>query len=147
MEFFDEITIKASQKAVYSALNDPAVLRQCIPGCDELIQHSPTNLEAKVVLKIGPVKARFAGVVTLNTDQAPDSFTLTGEGKGGAAGFARGSADVLLKEVGEVTVLSYNAKVQVGGKIAQVGSRLISGTAKKLSASFFAEFADIVVKN
>lgn len=144
MELSDEIRIPASKAEVYKALNDPEILRACIPGCEELIQHSPEQLEAKVVLKIGPVKARFAGEVTLDTSQAPDAFSLSGEGKGGAAGFAKGGADVTLVEDGDETVLTYTAKADVGGKIAQLGSRLIAGTAKKLSAKFFASFAEQV---
>lgn len=144
MELSDEITIAAPKQRVYAALNDPDVLRQCIPGCEELIQHSPTDLEAKVVLKIGPVKARFAGTVALDTANAPDGFSLTGEGKGGAAGFAKGGADVELEEVAGQTVLRYTAKVEIGGKIAQLGSRLVAGTAKKLSAKFFNTFAEVL---
>jgi len=144
MELSDEIIINASKTVVYDALNDPEVLRRCIPGCEELIQHSPTDLEAKVVLKIGPVKARFGGVVTLDTAGAPDAFSLKGEGKGGAAGFAKGGADVTLSEVEGGTRLAYTAQAEVGGKIAQLGSRLISGTAKKLSGKFFEKFAEEV---
>ena len=142
MELNDEIRIAAPKDVVYAALNDADVLRQAIPGCEELIQHSPTELEATVVLKIGPVKARFKGNVVLDTAQAPDAFSLSGEGKGGAAGFAKGGADVTLSEDGGETVLAYTAKVDMGGKIAQLGSRLIAGTAKKLSAKFFADFAE-----
>ena len=141
MELNDEVRIPAPKQVVYDALNDPEILRQCIPGCEELIQHSPTELEAKVVLKIGPVKARFSGNVILQTEGAPNAFSLSGEGKGGAAGFAKGTADVTLREEGAETVLNYHAKAEVGGKIAQLGSRLINGTARKLSASFFKKFA------
>lgn len=144
MELSDEIRIAAPKAVVYAALNDPDVLRQCIPGCEELIQHSPEQLEAKVVLKVGPVKARFSGNVTLDTSNAPDGFSLTGEGKGGAAGYAKGGAEVTLTEDGDETVLAYTAKADVGGKIAQLGSRLILGTAKKLSGKFFSQFAEIV---
>jgi hypothetical protein len=144
MELSDEIRISAPRDVVYAALNDPEVLQECIPGCEELIQHSPEELEAKVVLKIGPVKAKFSGAVTLDNSNAPGAFSLTGEGKGGAAGFAKGGADVTLAEDGEETVLTYVAKVEMGGKIAQLGSRLIQGTAKKLSAKFFQSFADKV---
>ncbi len=146
MELTDEIRIAAPKHAVYRALNDPDVLRECIPGCEELIQHSPEHLEAKVVLKIGPVKARFNGEVTLDNSQAPDSFSLSGEGKGGAAGFAKGGADVSLTADGDETVLSYTAKVTIGGKIAQLGSRLIAGTAKKLSGKFFDKFGEVVAE-
>jgi carbon monoxide dehydrogenase subunit G len=144
MDLSDEIRIQAPRDVVYRALNDPEILRECIPGCEELIQHSPENLEAKVVLKIGPVKARFAGEVTLDTTNAPDGFTLTGEGKGGAAGFAKGGAEVTLTEDGDETILAYTATVDIGGKIAQLGSRLIAGTAKKLSGKFFTRFGEIV---
>jgi carbon monoxide dehydrogenase subunit G len=129
---------------VYAALNDPEVLRQCIPGCEELIKHSETELEAKVVLKIGPVKARFGGNVELDTSGAPDAFSLTGQGSGGAAGYAKGGADVTLVEVDGVTTLSYTAKVDIGGKLAQLGSRLIQSTAKKLAGKFFKTFAEVV---
>ncbi|KIC40982.1 carbon monoxide dehydrogenase [Ruegeria sp. ANG-S4] len=144
MDLSDEIRIAAPREDVYRALNDPDVLRECIPGCEELTQSEPGKLEAKVVLKIGPVKARFAGEVTLDTSNAPDGFTLSGEGKGGAAGFAKGGADVTLTEDGDETVLSYTAKVDIGGKIAQLGSRLIAGTAKKLSGKFFTKFGEVV---
>jgi len=144
MELSDEIRIHAPKQVVFDALNDPEVLRQCIPGCEELIQHSPTELEAKVVLKVGPVKARFSGVVVLDPGNAPDGFSLAGEGKGGAAGFAKGGADVTLHEDAGETILRYQAKAEVGGKIAQLGSRLIQGTARKLSAAFFAKFATVV---
>ena len=144
MDLHDEIRIKAPKDVVYASLNDPDILRRCIPGCEELIQHSPTDLEAKVVLRIGPVKARFSGTVKLDTTNAPDGFSLTGQGKGGAAGFAKGGADVILEQDGWDTILRYTAKVEIGGKIAQLGSRLIAGTAKKLSAKFFASFAEIL---
>lgn len=141
MELQDEIRIKAPKQTVYDKLNDPDVLQACIPGCEELIQHSPTELEAKVTLKIGPVKARFGGNVTLDPSNAPDGFSLTGEGKGGVAGFAKGGADVVLTGDGDETILSYTAKAEVGGKIAQLGSRLVAGTARKLAAQFFDAFS------
>ncbi|MCT8160176.1 SRPBCC family protein [Pseudoruegeria sp. SHC-113] len=144
MELKDEIFINAPKATVYAALNDPEILKECIPGCEELTQHSPTELEAKVVLKIGPVKAKFGGNVTLDTAGAPDAFSLTGEGQGGAAGFAKGGADVTLTEQEGGTLLAYEAKAEIGGKIAQLGSRLIQGTAKKLSAKFFESFAEKV---
>jgi carbon monoxide dehydrogenase subunit G len=141
MELSDEIVINAPRDRVYAALNDPEILKQCIPGCEELIMHSPTDLEAKVVLKIGPVKARFGGKVTLDTAGAPGAFSLSGEGSGGTAGFAKGGADVTLTEEDGRTTLRYAAKAEIGGKLAQLGSRLIQSTAKKLSASFFEKFA------
>lgn len=144
MELNDEITINAPMAEVYAALNDPEVLQQCIPGCEELIKHSDTELEAKVVLKVGPVKARFSGNVVLDTSGAPDQFSLSGQGNGGAAGHAKGGADVTLSEAGGVTTLRYDAKADVGGKLAQLGSRLIVSTSKKLAAKFFANFAEVM---
>tara|TARA_B100001057_G_scaffold341362_1_gene342191 strand:+ start:128 stop:574 length:447 start_codon:yes stop_codon:yes gene_type:complete len=144
MELSDEITINAPKLRVYEALNDPEILRQCIPGCEVLTKHSETELEAEVVLKIGPVKARFSGEVKLNKAGAPDSYSLHGKGNGGAAGHAKGGADVTLEDAGLQTILRYTAKAQIGGKIAQMGSRLIMGTAKKLAGSFFSKFAEIV---
>ncbi len=146
MELSDEIRISAPRDVVYQALNNVDVLRECIPGCEELTQASPDQLEAKVVLKIGPVKAKFAGEVTLDTSNAPNGFSLMGEGKGGAAGFAKGGADVTLTEDGDETILAYTAKVDIGGKIAQLGSRLIAGTAKKLSGKFFTKFGEVVTE-
>lgn len=144
MELSDEIIINAPKEQVYAALNDPEILKQCIPGCEELIKHSDTELKAKVVLKVGPVKARFSGDVQLDTAGAPDAFSLTGQGNGGAAGHAKGGADVTLTADGGTTILHYEAKADIGGKLAQLGSRLIQGTAKKLAAKFFKSFADVV---
>jgi len=144
MELSDEIVINAPIERVYAALNDPEILRQCIPGCEELIKHSDTELEAKVVLKIGPVKASFSGDVQLDTTGAPNAISLTGQGNGGAAGHAKGGADVTLTPDGDTTILRYDAKASIGGKLAQLGSRLIQSTAKKLAAKFFKSFADIV---
>ena len=144
MELSDEIIINAPKARVYAALNDPKILKQCIPGCDELIKHSDSELKAKVVLKVGPVKARFNGDVQLDKTGAPDAFSLTGQGNGGAAGNARGGADVTLTEDGDTTILAYEAKAEISGKLAQLGSRLIQSTAKKLAAKFFKSFADVV---
>ena len=141
MELKEEILIDAPRERVYAALSDPEVLRACIPGCEELIKHSDTELEAKVVLKIGPVKARFSGTVTLSPDNPPERFSLTGQGNGGAAGFARGGAEVVLTQTPEGTLLAYVARAEIGGKLAQLGSRLIQATAKKLAAKFFDDFA------
>ena len=142
MELQDEILIKAPREAVYAALNDPEVLKDCIPGCEELIKHSDTELEAKVVLKIGPVKARFSGNVTLNPENPPEHFSLEGQGSGGAAGFAKGGADVVLEDRGDETLLKYTAKAEIGGKLAQLGSRLVMSTSKKLAGVFFTKFAE-----
>ena len=146
MELKDEITIEAPKDIVFAALNDPEILKQCIPGCEELIKKSDTEMEAKVVFKVGPVKARFSGAVTLNVDGAPDAMTLSGQGTGGAAGHAKGGADVTLEGAGETTVLRYEAKAEIGGKIAQLGSRLIQSTAKKLAAKFFKSFAEVMAE-
>lgn len=144
MELNDEVTINAPKARVYEALNDPEILQQCIPGCEELIQHSDTELEAKVVLKVGPVKARFSGNVQLDKSGAPDAFSLSGQGNGGAAGHAKGGADVILEETDGVTTLKYTAKAEIGGKLAQLGGRLIQSTSKKLAAKFFKKFAEVV---
>jgi len=143
MELNDKIFIAAPMAHVYEALNDPEILKACIPGCEELIKHSDSELEAKVVLKVGPVKAKFTGNVTLDQSGAPDQFSLTGKGNGGSAGFAKGGADVTLTEQDDGTMLSYTAKAEIGGKLAQLGSRLIVGTAKKLASKFFVKFSEL----
>lgn len=144
MELKDEVRIAAPRAVVYAKLNDPAVLKACIPGCEELTAISDNELEAKVVLKIGPVKAKFGGKVTLDRSKAPAGFSLSGEGSGGIAGFAKGGADVELVEDGAETILRYTAKADVGGKIAQLGSRLIVSTSQKLARAFFESFAEEV---
>ena len=141
MNLSDEIRIAVPKQALFDALNDPDVLRRCIPGCESLTQTSPTEMDATVALKVGPVKARFNGSVTLDVSRGPDAMSLTGEGKGGAAGFAKGGADVALIEDGDGTILRYTATAQIGGKIAQLGSRLIQSTAMKLSGKFFEALA------
>lgn len=142
MELHDEIRIEQKRSKVYEALNDPDILKKCIPGCEDLIKISDTELEAKVVLKIGPVKAKFGGQVTLDPSQAPERFSLTGEGNGGVAGFAKGGADVELIEDGDETILKYTAKADIGGKIAQLGSRLVKSTSTKLAGKFFENFKE-----
>ena len=144
LELKDDILIPAPRDTVYAALNDTEMLKAAIPGCENLIRHSDTDLEAVVVLKIGPIKARFNGKVTLDQSGAPGSFSLQGEGSGGVAGFAKGGAVVTLEDRGTETLLSYTATADVGGKIAQLGNRLIAGTAKKLADQFFASFAAAV---
>jgi hypothetical protein len=141
-------TIAAPIDAVWQALNDPEILRQCIPGCEKLEKTSDTEMTATVVLKVGPVKARFEGAVQLSNLKPPHSYTISGEGKGGMVGFAKGGADVSLTSEGpDTTVLSYVVKADVGGKIAQLGSRLIDSTAKKLAEQFFSSFRDKVSRN
>lgn len=144
MELQDEIFINAPQDVVFAALNDPDVLKQCIPGCEELTKDSETELAAKVTLKIGPVKASFKGDVTLDPSDAPSHFSLVGEGNGGVAGYAKGGADVELIEQDGGTLLKYTAKADIGGKLAQLGSRLIVSTSKKLSKQFFETFQQVV---
>ncbi len=144
MELSDEIRINAPRDRVYAALNDPEILKVSIPGCEEIEKTSDTELKAKVALKVGPVKARFSGDVTLDPSEAPDRFSLTGQGTGGPAGFAKGGADVELEADGDETILRYTAKADIGGKLAQLGSRLITGTAKKLAGNFFDKFKTAV---
>lgn len=137
--------IEAPVETVWRALNDPDILKQAIPGCESLEKTSDTHMTAKVVLKIGPIKARFEGAVELQNLNPPHSYTIAGEGKGGLAGFAKGGADVTLATDGEdATVLTYTVKAEVGGKIAQLGSRLIESTSKKLAGEFFSNFSAAV---
>ncbi len=140
MDLIGEERITAPRDIVWAALNDPEVLKQCIPGCQTLELKSPTELSAAVKLKVGPVSATFNGEVTLSNINAPESYTISGEGKGGIAGFAKGGADVVLKEDGAETILQYAARAQVGGKIAQLGARLIDSTSQKLARQFFSDF-------
>lgn len=144
MDITDKRTIDASRDQVYAALNDPEVLRQCIPGCVELNKRSETEFDAVMTLKFGPVKATFQSEVQLTNLNPPESYTLVGEGKGGVAGFANGSADVNLIELGEQTTLEYTVNANVGGKLAQVGSRLMESTTKRLAVRFFEKFSEIV---
>jgi len=141
MEMSGEYRIAASRQTVWDALNDPEILKASIPGCQELEKRSDTEMAARVVTKIGPVKATFKGEVTLSNIDAPSGYTISGEGKGGVAGFAKGGADVSLVEDGEGTILRYTAKAQVGGKLAQLGARLIDATAKQMAGQFFGAFA------
>lgn len=135
--------IEAPIDAVWRALNDPEILKACIPGCQSLEKRSDTEMAATVVLKIGPVKATFQGEVQLSNLDPPRSYRISGEGKGGIAGFAKGGADVSLASDGEAaTVLTYSVKADVGGKIAQLGSRLIDSTARKLAGQFFTTFGE-----
>ncbi|MEM6460342.1 MAG: carbon monoxide dehydrogenase subunit G [Pseudomonadota bacterium] len=147
MELNDSQRIAASRQTVYDALNDPEVLKQCIPGCEELEMVSETEMNAKILLRIGPIKARFSGTVELSDLMPPESYTINGEGKGGVAGFAKGGATVKLIEDGNDTIMEYAVNAKVGGKIAQLGSRLIDSTSKKLANQFFANFSAIVEEN
>ena len=131
----------ASREDVWAALNDPDVLKACIPGCQSIERMSEHELSAKMESRIGPVKARFETRIELSNLNPPKSYTITGEGKGGAAGFGKGAADVTLVEDGAETVLRYTAGLSVGGKLAQVGSRLIGGSARKIADDFFTRLA------
>ncbi len=144
MEMSGEYRIAAAREKVWAALNDPEVLKQAIPGCQELERTADNEFTAKVRAKVGPVSATFTGKVNLADMNPPESYTIAGEGQGGAAGFAKGSAAIRLSEDGAVTVLNYDAKAQVGGKLAQIGSRLIGGTAQKLADEFFGNFSELV---
>jgi carbon monoxide dehydrogenase subunit G len=144
MEMSGEYRIPASREKVWAALNDPEVLKSVIPGCQSLEKTSDTTMTATVVSKVGPVKATFKGDVTLSNIRPPEGYTISGEGKGGVAGFAKGGADVTLTEDGSDTILRYEAKAQVGGKLAQVGARLIDATAKQMADQFFGAFAEKV---
>lgn len=140
MDMSGEERIAADRQTVWEALNNPEILKACIPGCQELEMQSPTEMSATVKIKIGPVSATFKGEVVLENLNPPESYTITGEGKGGIAGFAKGGADVSLAEDGDGTILSYKVDAQIGGKLAQLGSRLIDSTSKKLAGQFFADF-------
>ena len=142
MDMSGEYRIEAPIDVVWAAIQNPDILREAIPGCEELEKTSDTEMIAKVSLKIGPVKAKFSGEVELQDLQEPNSLKIQGEGKGGIAGFAKGGADVQLAEDGAETILTYTAQAQVGGKIAQLGSRLIQSTAAKLADKFFANLKD-----
>ncbi len=144
MEMSGEYKINASREKVWAGLNDPETLKRSIPGCDEIEQTSDTSFSAKVTAKVGPVKAKFAGDVELSDIDAPNGYRISGEGKGGAAGFAKGGANVKLEEDGDGTLLKYEVDAQVGGKLAQLGARLIDGTAKKMASQFFENFAEAV---
>lgn len=143
MDITGEREIGAPREAVWRALNDPEVLKACIPGCESMERVSDEEFHATMVAKIGPVKARFESVIRLGNIEAPESYTISGEGKGGPAGFGKGSADVSLEEVSAAeTLLKYEAKLQVGGKLAQIGSRLVAGTTRKLADQFFSNFTE-----
>lgn len=138
-------TIAASRDAVWAGLNDPAVLKQCIPGCDSIMRDSPTTMTAKASIKLGPLKVPFKGSVTLSDLKPPESYRIDGQGQGGLAGFASGGASVKLTAISaHETQLDYEVDAQVGGKIAMLGSRLIDSTAQSLATQFFTKFASVV---
>ena len=136
--------LAAPREVVWAKLNDAEVLKACIPGCEELEKISDTEFRAVAKMKVGPVSARFKGRVTLSDLDPPNGYKLAGEGEGGVAGFAKGGATVALAEQDGGTALTYNVEAQIGGKLAQLGQRLINGSAKKLADEFFSNFADAV---
>ena len=140
MDMSGEHEIAAPRETVWAALNDPEVLKACIPGCQEIEKTGDTEFSARVKAKVGPVNATFDGNVSLSNINPPESYTISGEGSGGAAGFAKGGADVSLADQGETTKLSYKVHAQVGGKLAQLGQRLIQSTANKYAKQFFDNF-------
>lgn len=141
MEIKGEYRIASDRQTVWAALNDPEVLRKCIPGCESLERQDDDSFKGKVTAAIGPVRARFDTTIRLENLVPPESYTLTGESRAGAAGFGRGSADVRLTEDGGSTLLSYSADFKVGGKLAQVGSRLVLGATRKTADAFFGCFS------
>jgi uncharacterized protein len=143
MKMSGEETIKAPIASVWKALNDPHVLKQCIPGCESIEMTSPTEMKARVVAKVGPVKAGFNGAVTLKDLNPPHSYRIEGKGEGGIAGFATGGASVRLEEVADGTKMSYDVDAQIGGKLAMLGSRLIDSTAQSMATQFFDKFAKL----
>lgn len=136
--------IEAPRDQVWAALNDPEILRRSIPGCDEVVKLSDTDYTARVVAKVGPVSAKFSGKVTLSDIDPPNGMTMTGEGSGGAAGFGKGGAKVTLTPDGTGTVLAYEVHAQVGGKLAQIGSRLVDAAARKMADDFFARLSNAI---
>jgi carbon monoxide dehydrogenase subunit G len=139
-----EVQLAAPRDVVWAKLNDPEVLKLCIPGCEELNKTSDTEFNAVATIKIGPVKARFKGRVQLSDMDPPNGYKISGEGEGGVAGFAKGGAAVKLTDNGGGTLLRYDVESQIGGKLAQLGQRLVQGTAKKLADDFFNKFAAAV---
>ncbi len=144
MDIVGEYRIPANKQAVWEALNDPEILKISIPGCESVERHSETELTASVMIKMGPVKATFRGKVTLSDLDPPNSYTISGEGEGGVAGFGKGSARVSLADVEEDTLLTYSATADVGGKLAQIGSRLVESATRKLAKDFFTNFSKAV---
>jgi carbon monoxide dehydrogenase subunit G len=138
MELSGQVAIAAPRERVWAALNDPSLLARCIEGVESLEPAGENRYEGRVSAKVGPVRATFSGAITLSNLDPPNGYTLSGEGKGGAAGFARGSADVALADADGGTVLTYSANALTGGKLAQLGARLIEGTARQMAEKFFA---------
>jgi hypothetical protein len=146
MTMMGEVQLPAARQVVWEKLNDADVLKACIPGCEELNKTSDTSFEAVATTKIGPVKARFKGTVQLTDLDPPNGYKISGEGNGGVAGFAKGGATVSLADKDGGTLLTYNVEAQIGGKLAQLGQRLVNGAAKKIADDFFRNFAATVEK-
>jgi carbon monoxide dehydrogenase subunit G len=144
MTMTGEVQLAAPRQTVWEKLNDPDVLKATIPGCESLEKTSDTSFQAVAVTKIGPVKARWKGKVNLTDLDPPNGYKIVGEGEGGVAGFAKGAADVKLSDKDGGTLLSYSVEAQIGGKLAQLGQRLIYGAAKKMADEFFQKFAAAV---
>jgi carbon monoxide dehydrogenase subunit G len=144
MEMTGEQVIPLSQQATWDALNDPAILKDCIPGCESLALMGDNEYEVVLLAKVGPVSARFKGKMTVKDADPPRTYTLVFEGQGGAAGFAKGEASVALTTQDSSTLLAYSAKATIGGKLAQVGSRLVDGVARKIAGEFFTAFNERV---
>lgn len=141
MEFTGSQTIAATREQVWKGLNDPAVLQACVPGCEEFIGESDDDYKAVVVAKVGPVKARFKGTLAISDRDGPNGYKILGQGEGGIAGFGKMTATVTLTDTEDGgTQLAYVAEAQVGGKLAQIGSRLVTSVANKLAAEFFTRF-------
>ena len=145
MTMSGEVQLSASRDRVWAMLNDPAVLKGCIPGCEQLELNDNNVFQAMATIKIGPVKARWKGKVRLSDLDPPNSYRISGEGEGGVAGFAKGGATVALSDRDGGTLLTYNVEAQIGGKLAQLGQRLINSAAKKTADDFFLKFAEAVV--
>jgi carbon monoxide dehydrogenase subunit G len=144
MQMNGEVQLPAQREEVWARLNDPETLKACIPGCETLDKVSDTEFAAVAVVKIGPVKSRWKAKVKLNDLDPPNGYRITGEGEGGVAGFAKGGATVALADKDGGTLMTYNVDAQIGGKLAQLGQRLVNGAAKKMADEFFANFAKAV---
>jgi carbon monoxide dehydrogenase subunit G len=147
MTMSGEVQLSALRQVVWTKLNDPEILKSCIPGCEDLVKSADNQFQATAKMKVGPVSARFKGRVTLSDFDPPNSYRISGEGEGGVAGFAKGVATVTLLDKDDGTLLIYEVEAQIGGKLAQLGQRLINGSAKKLADEFFANFAKAVQSN
>jgi len=144
LDISGERRIAASCERVWEALNDPAVLQQCISGCESMERLSESEMQATVLAKFGPVKASFKASINIEDPEPPYACRLVGEGQGGAAGFAKGAANIRLQPEGDETILTYSADMSVGGKLAQIGSRLVSGTTNKIVEEFFTKFPTLL---